>query len=351
MRSAVLLLASVLLAREASAQGVDFKLDTQFTFYGDNTEFTNPFAVGVTTLGIHGTVVGEARTSARLAIRFGVYGNQVFGSSRGFDDARPVISLVIGPKSSRLIMGTLSTVRRADGIGPDRTTLHGQLPPVQVETLSFERPWEPGLQWLVDTARYQHDAWVHWQRVNTVTQREIFDAGWSSRLRLNRAATMRADMFERHQGGQRTTLGAVSDSWAGTFGLDVGGPAGPLDRVGLEALVLGSRYVPDRADLSSARSGFATFLRASVEEGHWRFHGLLFRGDDFIAVEGDPLYQSVQRDHREVRSLRDYAEAGATRLFPLAKDSWLEASVRWHRAENHYGYSYRILSTVGFSIP
>src|SRR5436190_856841 len=328
MRFAVLLVASVLLAREASAQGVDLKLDTQFTFYGDNTEFTNPFAVGETTLGIHGTIAGEARTSERLAIRFGIFGNQVFGSPRGFDDVRPVIALVIGPQKSRFILGTLTTVRRADGIGPDRTTVHGLLPPIQAETLSFDRPWEPGLQWLVDTARYTHDAWVHWQRVNTVTQREIFDAGWTSRLRLNRAATMRADLFERHQGGQRTTIGPVSDSWAGTFGLDVGGAAGPVDRVGLEAMVLASRNVPDRSDLSQARSGFATFLRVSVEEGPWRFHGLLFRGDDFIAVEGDPLYQSVQRDHREFRALRDYAEAGATRVFLLARDSWLEASAR-----------------------
>jgi hypothetical protein len=262
-----------------------------------------------------------------------------------------VISLVIGSPRSQLILGTLTTMRRADSIGPDRTTLHGLLPAVQVETLAFDRPWESGLQWLVETRRYSHDAWINWQRVNTSTQREIIDAGLASRLRLNRAATMRTDVFVRHQGGQRTSIGAVSDSLAGTFGFDVGGAAGAVDRVGLEAMILGSRYVPDRENLALARSGFGTFLRGSIQEGGFRMHGLLFRGDDFIAVEGDPLYQSVRRDRSEFRALRDYAEAGLTQVYPLAKDSWLEASARWHRTENHYEYSYRILATTRLRFP
>jgi hypothetical protein len=44
MRYAALVVAGLLLAQETYGQGVDFKLDTSVTFYGDNTEFTIHFA-------------------------------------------------------------------------------------------------------------------------------------------------------------------------------------------------------------------------------------------------------------------------------------------------------------------
>lgn len=112
MLRAAILAGCLLLAREAAAQDVDYSLDAAATFYGDNTEFFNPFRKGETTLGAHLLVFGEARTSDRLAIRVGVFGNQRFGSSRGFDDVRPVLAFVIGSPRSRLILGTLETGRR-----------------------------------------------------------------------------------------------------------------------------------------------------------------------------------------------------------------------------------------------
>jgi len=42
--------------------------------------------------------------------------------------------------------------------------------------------------------------------------------------------------------------------------------------------------------------------------------------------------------------VRDYAEAGVTRMFALAPGSWIEASARWHRVENDYEYSFRVLA-------
>ena len=45
-------------------------------------------------------------------------------------------------------MTTLDTAgATSSGIGPDRTSLHGLLPPLQVETLAFLRPYEAGVQW------------------------------------------------------------------------------------------------------------------------------------------------------------------------------------------------------------
>src|SRR5688572_14144604 len=311
VRAAIVIAGCLLLARGAAAQNVDYSLDATVSFYGDNTEFFNPFRDGETTIGAHALVVGEARTSERLAIRAGVFGNQRFGSHDAFEEVRPVLTLVIGPPRSRLILGTLNTVRRSQGIGPDCSGPHSLLPPLQVETLAFTRPWEAGVQWLLDTAKVKHESWVHWQRIATSHQRE---------------------------------------SMAGSLGGEVGGRAGALDKLSLEAYMIGSRYDPDRLDDSKTRAGLATFLRASAEKDQWRAHAIMFRGDDFITAEGDGNYQSLRMDGRPYRNLRDYGEVGFTRVFPLAKDSWLEASVRGHRVEHDYGYSFRILAVAKLRI-
>jgi hypothetical protein len=220
------------------------------------------------------------------------------------------------------------------------------LPPVQRETLAFERPWEAGLQWIVDTPRVKQDAWLNWQRLNTRNQRERFDAGLASRFHLRPALTLRTDLHLVHQGGQLSSVGPVSDSLAGNLGVDVGGRVGSLDRLSLEAFALASRWVPDREHVARSRTGFATFIRLAGEERGWRLHGLLWRGDDFIAEEGDPNYQSRRRDGTSYRRLRDYAEAGLTRTFPLARGSFFEISARWHRVENDYEYSFRVLAVA-----
>jgi hypothetical protein len=221
---------------------------------------------------------------------------------------------------------------------------------VQIETLAFERPWEAGLQWLVNTPRFRQEAWLHWQRINGREQREIFDTGLTTRLHVNGAVTFRGDVFLVHQGGQLRATGPVADSVAGTLGLDVGGTVGAFERVAFEAYVLASRFVPDRATPAESRSGLGTFLRLSAERSSWRAHAVIWRGDDFITREGDPLYQSRQLDGAGYRRLRDYAEAGLTRLVPLAERSWLEISARGHRIEHHYEYSFRILATANLRL-
>ena len=345
-RAAIAIAGCLLLARGAAAQDVDYSLDATVTFYGDNTEFFNPFRDGETIIGAHALVVGEARTSERLAIRAGVFGNQRFGSRDAFEQVRPVLTLVIGPPRSRLILGTIDTVRRAYGIGPDRSGPHGLLPPLQDETLAFTRPWEAGVQWLLHTSRVQHESWVHWQRIADAHQRERIDAGAVSRIKVHRAITIGGDFFIVHEGGQLTSNGHVGDSMAASLGGEVGGRAGVVDRLSLEAYLIGSRYDPDRHDDSNTRAGLATFLRTAAEKGNWRAHAILFRGDDFITSEGDGNYLSLRMDGRPYRNLRDYGEVGFTRVFPLARDSWLEASVRGHRVEHDYDYSFRILAVA-----
>jgi hypothetical protein len=351
MLRAVLMAGCALTASSAVAgQAPDLSFDATVTFYGDNTEFSNPFREGQTLIGTWAKASVDVRTSDRLLLRAGVFGNQRFGSDNAFDEVRPVLALVIGNPQSRLVLGTLDTVRRVEGAGPDRTGPHDLLPPLQVETLAFERPWEAGMQWLLDTPRITQDTWVHWQRLNSRDQREVFDTGLRTRIRASPALAFRGEMFLVHQGGQLSAESPVADSFAAALGAEVGGPVGVFDRLSFEAFGLASRYVPNREDTRDARSGFATFLRIAAERRGWRGHVIVFRGDDFITREGDTHYQSIRRDGTSYRSIRDYAETGLTRLFALAPQSWIEASARWHRVENDYEYSLRILAVARLTV-
>ena len=114
----------------------------------------------------------------------------------------------------------------------------------------------------------------------------------------------------------------------------------------LELLALWSHHVPDRQQPQRTRDGAAFFGRAAVEWPVWRAHLLMWRGDDFLKNEGDPNYQSVRRDGTRWRGIRDYAETGVTRTFAPAAGAILEASFRYHRIEDHYEYSYRVLARV-----
>jgi hypothetical protein len=339
-------LLAVMTGSTAFAQTGAVHLDAQLAVYGDNTEFSNPFRTGETLFGAFGTVTLDAALGDRLTLRAGAFGHQRFGSDDAFDEVRPVLALVIGGARSRLVLGTLETLRAADRPGPDRLGPHGLLPPIQRETLVFERPWEAGLQWLVETPRVQQDAWVNWQRVASAGRREVFDAGITSRVRLRQGLTFRGEGHLVHQGGQVRASDPVGDSWATAAGVEAAGSAGVIDRVSVEALALLSRHVPNREDAGPRLTGFGTFLRVAVEERGWRAHAILWRGDDVVKREGDPHYLSVRADGTRYLGLRDYLETGLTRRFALAPRSHLEASVRWHRVEQDYEYSFRVMAVA-----
>lgn len=345
-----LLLAGIAV-RPASAQVPKLTLDTSLVFYGDDTEFSNPFRTGETLVGTYGVAFVEAALSDRFLVRAGAFGNWRLGSDKGVDQARPVLALVVGDARSRFVLGTLETMHHLVGAGPDRTGPHGLLPPMQRETLAFERPYESGLQWIVDTPRFSHDAWINWQRMNTREHREVFDTGMQTRTRLRPELAIRGDVHAVHRGGQKGGVEPVSDSVAAASGVEAGGAIGRVDRVSLELVALGSRTVPDRARPDLTRGGFATFLRLNIEKAPWRVHLILWRANGFVKVEGDPLYQAVRADGTRYNALRDYAELGVSRRFALTTDSFVEASFRLHRTEDHYEVSFRVLGVANLRVP
>jgi hypothetical protein len=220
------------------------------------------------------------------------------------------------------------------------------LPPIQRETLAFDRPYEAGLQWTFDGPRVKHDMWLEWQRLNTAEHRERFDGGFNARIRAAGPVSIPIQIHIVHEGGQLFSSGPVADSGVISAGMRVDGSPLNLESAAVELIGLASRFVPNRAQDERTRDGGAFFGRAEAVKAGWRVHVIVWRGKNFIKEEGDPNYQSIRRNGEVYRGTRDYAEAGLTRLFRLATGVSLAASGRLHRIEEHYEYSYRVLAVT-----
>jgi len=347
VRHVVAVLVAVVAGAHGAAAQEHIALRSDVLFYGDNTEFCNPFRDGETILGAAVRVSADVETGARTVLSLGGFFNQRFGSDRGVEQARPVVALSVRGRRSTFTFGTLPPRADKTPAGPDRAGPHGLLPPLQRDTLAFERPYEAGFQWTFAGAALRHEMWLVWQRLNTAEHRERFDAGVDAELGAARAVSVPLQLHVVHEGGQLFPSGPVGDSTAAAAGVNVHGRAGPLDRASVETYALISRFGPDRSRPELSRDGVAFFGRAAAERGSLRAHVIVWRGRHFIKWEGDPNYLSVFANGRRYHGTRDYAEAGITRRFRLSASALLDVSGRFHRVENHYEYSYRVTSIVG----
>jgi hypothetical protein len=146
-------------------------------------------------------------------VTLGADGIALFGSERGFERVRPVVSLAVTAGPSTFVMGTLPRTHRASPPGDPRT-LHGLLPPLQRETLFFERPHENGLAWTLRTPRAHSTAWLNWQRLNTTAHRERFDAGPSPRCASRGIFRCRSRCTSCTKGDSSTPLVPSLTAWA-----------------------------------------------------------------------------------------------------------------------------------------
>ena len=334
----------------AAQDRITFVVDT--TFYGDNTEFFNPWREGETLFGSEGRLFLDIDFNDRVMLRGGLFGNHRFGDDDNFENVRPVLALHVKNEVTRFIIGSIESGTQQVGLGPDRLGPHGLLPPLQLESLAFSRPDEAGLQWTVDMERFEQETWINWQRLNTEQDRELFDTGIRGRLGvdLGLPAWVSYQFHVVHQGGQLFSSGPVGDSWAGGPGLVVELPPGVFDRQTAEVHGLVSRDVPDRRARDDTHTGFGLFTRYTAEKEGWRAHVIAWRSRDFIKREGDENYGSLREDGG-LTSLRHYFETGLTRTYYPAEEVGLELSARLHRIDIFHDYSFRILAKVDFDIP
>jgi hypothetical protein len=344
LRSVLLSIAAVALASPLHAQTTTAAAD--FLFFGDNTEFVNPFREGETLLGVAGRVYLDVAINDQVTLRGGFFGSGRFGLHGPLDSYEPLIALEIKKGPSRLIFGSLETVQtRLDVEGPDVETLHRLLPPIQDERLTFTRGQEMGLQWLLASRRVAHDAWVNWQRLNTSEHRERFDGGYHGRVGLSGSTALVGQWHIVHEGGQQFDNGPVRDSQAGALGLEWTPSLGRF-RLAVDGHAVATRSVPDRERLSLIEAGAGVFARSALSRGPWRAHLVVWRGHDVLKDEGDPNYLARRRTGLIDRKVRDYGEIGLSRTFAPAPTVAMVASARIHRVDAKYEYSYRLVGRV-----
>ena len=317
--------------------------------YGDNTEFRNEFREGDTIFGAAIRVAAVVDLNERVSLSIGAFGNQRFGSDEAFEQVRPVISLTVRGNRSSFVFGTLPALAVSAPAGPDRGGPHALLPPLQRETLSYQRPYEAGLAWTFAGTAIRHAFWLEWQRLNTPDHRERFDGGLNTSLRITEHLDIPLQMHVVHEGGQLFASGAVNDSVAAATGVNLHGGLGGGYDASIELFGLVSRHVPDRGRPDLSEDGGAFFGRLSAERSGWRGHLIFWRGRGFIKDEGDSNYLSIRRSGERYGGTRDYAEAGLTRRFTLSPSAILEASGRVHRVERRYEYSFRVMSVLSAS--
>jgi len=317
-------------------------LRSDVLLYGDNTEFRNPFREGETIFGAAARVFVDTVLSDKATLSLGGFGNQRFGSEQAFDLARPVIAITLHARRSSFTFGTLPALRADGPMGPDRGGTHALLPPLQRETLAFDRPYEAGMQWDYVGDRLRHNLWIEWQRLNTTEHRERFDGGVNAELTISNHIALPMQLHIVHEGGQLFNTGPVDDSAAVAAGVALHGRGASLEVFGA-----GAHSVPDRQHPELDRTGPAFFARGAFERDGWRGHLIVWRGRHFIKDEGDPNYQSLRRDGSRYGGTRDYSEVGLAKRVELAPAAILEVSGRFHRIERYYEYSYRIVSIIG----
>lgn len=311
-------------------------LVAEVLFFGDNTEFRNPYREGETIMGAAATFALEVPLGERASLVVGGFGTRRYGSDDAFDLVRPVLTLKLMSERSTLSIGTLSGPVAGDPSGPDRTGPHGLLPAIQRETLAFERPNEAGFQWTFAGESLTHDTWINWQRLNTPAHRERFDAGASGEARITPWLAIPFQAHIVHEGGQLFDAGPVADSTAIASGATFR-TARRGWRLTADALGVLTRYVPDRDAADRYVEGSGIFARAGVERGGWRGHAIVWHSEDFVKVEGDTHYQAPR-----------YAEAGLSRTFRPAPEALVETSARLHRIGRDIEYSFRVLGVVRF---
>ena len=146
-RRAVLLLCAALLPSSASAQE-RLAIRSDFLFYGDNTEFRNPFREGETIFGAAVRVTAEVGLNDRVTISVGGFGNQRFGSEDAFEQVRPVLALTVRGRRSSFVLGHAAAAHerksRSDRTGMALTSCSRRSSARRSRSTGRTKPGSPG---------------------------------------------------------------------------------------------------------------------------------------------------------------------------------------------------------------
>jgi len=321
---------------EAFSDDALFK--NELTFYGDNTEFFEPYRLRQTLLGQQFESTIQIATGSRTSFEGGLFLDHPSAQATN-TTVNPVFTFRFHSDDFVGILGTLQTIHR-----------HGLIEPLEVTTLELTRPIEYGLQWLQTGNTYKMDAFLNWQTILNPSQRETFDYGGTAELSILPGTDLLGQYHGYHVGGV-SYPGPVWNNFAVAVGprFELDGPAGAKDSLSL--LALNSKTI-DLTAYPGPPVGYGFYAKAVI----WLFpsfnlFGIDWIGQDYYSVEGDANYNSVGYDGVYYQSNRTYEEAGVQFEQEIESHILFDAEFRSHWIDSFWANSFRFLVQVPFDVP
>jgi len=336
-----------------SASAVEINWKNNFTFYGDNTEFFEPFRTRETILGQQG--------KSWLEIELGPYNRillGVMGDFRSFNDPTvttyPILSFEYRRGGTTLAMGSLETDVPQDFLKPMKNSVesfyrHGFLEPLEVTTLEFTRPVEYGLQWMENDSVYHQDIYLNWQLLNTPGVPETMDYGGDMTEKIDDHLYLEQQLHGYHEGGKLDFV-VLYNNWVPAVGFRWRTGMGSLGQFELAGFGIASATLGN-SSLTNTAWGGGGYLKPSFMLGDgWQLFGIGWRARDFYSQEGDSNYNSTAPSGYYLAD-RFYAEAGVHKSFPMEGGSSFVAELRSHWIEQDWAYSFRLAVYAPFDLP
>lgn len=262
----------------------------------------------------------QYRAHKRVTFETGVVLGQDFGHKITFNVVEPLLRLVYEPIDGVfLITGSIIPT-------------HWIHDAIHDDVQKLRKSVEQGLQVRTNLERLKHDSWINWRiRENRFTAEE-FEVGSSTRLIfLDNALWLDSQAMWVHKGGQLNVTDVIVNNITLLSGLSYGFsqpfsiPYVNEYRIGINYFY-SNKYTHPLPRLIGCGCEIFTFADTNPWRNiQLRLNASYFRGNNFLADRGDPLY-----------GLDNYAQLGAAALLNLPSGLLLEAGFVLQYTDDHF---------------
>ncbi|MFW6043680.1 MAG: hypothetical protein ACOCPW_04930 [Marinilabiliaceae bacterium] len=274
--------------REDRAHQLFFHVDNNN--FIKNNEYETDFASGHTLIGYGLQPELSYYAGDRFRLRAGVYLRQYSGLDH-FSQVRPVLSahLRLSP-SVDVIMGALRG-----------HVQHRLIEPLFDPERQYTRPVENGLQFLVERPWLWLDAWIDWEQF--IRKGDSFPEWFTAGLSAEPSSSLGSDQWRMkfpvnvlavHRGGEISDYPEpVQTSLNSAAGIHLEKEfSGKVTKAGLFGYGMTYRNLNDVGP-GNINRGDAWYIGGMAESRRLDYMAGYFRGNDFIALRGQKLFQSA----------------------------------------------------------
>jgi|GEM_PF-1079554 len=296
--------------------------------YMRNTEYFNPIEAGRTLLGNQIVPSLIFKASDNVILRSGIFINHYFGSTK-ISGIMPLVSLIYPLKNSYFMFGTINGA-----------TAHCMVEPLMNISSAIEKRLEYGGQYQYSTSKLFADIWLNWQNYMPYKgeKHEEIVAGLNinkgfylfEKLKVN----LPVQMIINHEGGQLSKdkspqftvfSGAAGISGSFIFNTDFN-------------TSLNYYYCFSSNETNDVKNGYAHYSNLTLNFKDLSFIISYFNGQDFNAMSGTYIYQSVSHDKKNFY-LENRELLFARLLFNKRISDNLQISLRF---EPYYDFSQEV---------